>query len=272
MKEGGVAELRPKRFPVSERALFWREFLILIGAGLWGVIAVLPYTITLQGGVPTELPIPFPLLLALGVAQNGLLLALAIGVGLFCARRVGLGAPILEGWLRGEKVGERGRAILIPSILLGLGVGLLIILLDVIVFAPHFPSAFQEVKRPSPWQGFLASFYGGIDEEILLRLFVVSLLAWLISRVWKDEKGKPTAGGIWLAIIVASVLFGLGHLPATAQLAPLTPLIIARAIVLNGVAGLAFGYLYWKRGLESAMLAHFSADILLHVIFVLLIT
>jgi len=265
-----MAELTPKRSQVSDKAPFWREFFILLGAGLFGAIAVIPYTITLQSGVPTEVPI-LPLFLVLQLANNAILLALAIGVGLFCARRVGLGAPILEGWLRGEGVGKRGRAILLPSVLLGLGAGLIIILLDVAVFAPYL-AAFQEVEQPSPWQGFLASFYGGIDEEILLRLFMVSLLAWLISRVWKDAEGKPTAGGMWLVIIVASVLFGLGHLPATAQLAPLTPLLVTRAIILNGVAGLAFGYLYWKRGLESAMLAHFSADILLHVILVLLVT
>lgn len=265
-----MAEPRGKRSPVSDKAPFWREFFILLGAGLFGAIAVLPYAITLQGGVPAEVPI-LPLFLALQFANNVILLALAIGVGLFCARRVGLGAPILEGWLRGERVGERGRAILIPSILLGLGAGLIIILLDVAVFASYLPAAFQEVGRPSPWQGLLASFYGGIDEEILLRLFLVSLLAWLLSRVWKDAEGKPTAGGMWLVIIVASVLFGLGHLPTTAQLASLTPLIVTRAIVLNGVAGLAFGYLYWKRGLESAMLAHFSTDILLHVILVMLL-
>jgi len=35
---------------------------------------------------------------------------------------------------------------------------------------------------------------------------------------------------------------------------------------LNGLGGLAFGWLYWKQGLESAMIAHFSADIVLHVI------
>ncbi|MDD3715217.1 MAG: CPBP family intramembrane metalloprotease, partial [Atribacterota bacterium] len=33
------------------------------------------------------------------------------------------------------------------------------------------------------------------------------------------------------------------------------------------VAGLAFGWLYWTRGLESSMIAHFSADIVLHVLF-----
>lgn len=266
-----MAEPRGKRSPVSDKALFWREFLILLGAGTLGVVAVIPYQFTLLGGVPEETPVSFPVLLLLSILQNMVLLALAIGVGLFCARRVGLGAPILEGWLRGERVGERVRAIVSPSILLGLGAGLIIILLEMAIFAGRLPTNLQAVEEPPPWQGFLASFYGGIGEEILLRLFLVSLLAWLLSRVWKDAEGKPTVGGMWVVIIVASVLFGLGHLPTTAQLTPLTPLIIARAIVLNGIAGLAFGYLYWKRGLESAMLAHFSTDILLHVILVMLL-
>lgn len=256
----------------SGRVIFWKEFFILLVAGTLGVAAVMPYQFALLGGPPQEMPIPWPLLLLLGILQNMVLLALAIGVGLFLARRVGLGAPILEGWLRGERVGVRGRTILLPSILLGLGAGLIIIILEMAVFAPYLPAAFQQVEQPSPWQGLLASFYGGIDEEIFLRLFVVSLLAWLVSRVWKDREGKPTAGSMWLAIVVASVLFGLGHLPTTAQLTSLTPLIIGRAILLNGVAGLAFGYLYWKRGLESAMLAHFSADILLHVLLPLVLS
>jgi hypothetical protein len=30
--------------------------------------------------------------------------------------------------------------------------------------------------------------------------------------------------------------------------------------------GIAFGFLYWQWGLEYAMLSHFCADIVLHVI------
>jgi hypothetical protein len=56
-------------------------------------------------------------------------------------------------------------------------------------------------------------------------------------------------------------------LPATAALAPLTPLVVLRAVVLNGLVGVAAGYLYFKHGLESAMLSHFSADLVLHVLF-----
>jgi hypothetical protein len=39
-----------------------------------------------------------------------------------------------------------------------------------------------------------------------------------------------------------------------------------RDLSINGVASLLFGYLCWKRGLEAAMLAHFSTDIMLHVV------
>jgi len=71
---------------------------------------------------------------------------------------------------------------------------------------------------------------------------------------------------MWLAIVLAAVIFGAGHLPAVMSLTALTPLVIVRTIVLNAVGGIIFGWLYWKKGLESAMISHFSADIVLHVI------
>ncbi len=67
------------------------------------------------------------------------------------------------------------------------------------------------------------------------------------------------------------MLFGLGHLPATALIGlPLNALVITRSIILNGLLGAAFGWLYWTRGLESAVIGHFSSDILLHVVLPLL--
>jgi membrane protease YdiL (CAAX protease family) len=46
----------------------------------------------------------------------------------------------------------------------------------------------------------------------------------------------------------------------------LTSLVIVRAIVLNGIAGLVLGWLYWKRGLESAMIVHFTADLMILIV------
>ena len=121
--------------------------------------------------------------------------------------------------------------------------------------------------QTTPWQGFLASFYGGINEEVLLRLFLMTLLAWLGKFVSHTADGRPTAGVLWVANILAAVMFGLGHLPATAAVMTITPLVVLRAIVLNGLLGIGFGYFYTKYGLESAILSHFSADIILHVVF-----
>jgi membrane protease YdiL (CAAX protease family) len=164
------------------------------------------------------------------------------------------------------------RAILPLSILIGVVAALLIVGLELALFQPMLVQEFGEAAdalvlsgtQPAAWKGFLASFYGGIVEEILLRLFLMSLLAWLSSFFLKTPEGRPSDSGFWLANILAAIVFGIAHLPATATILPLTPLVITRAIVLNGLAGVAFGYLYWKRGLESAMIAHFSADIVLH--------
>ena len=97
-------------------------------------------------------------------------------------------------------------------------------------------------------------------EELLTRLFLVSVFAWLLSRVLRGTLV------FWLAIVLAAVLFGLGHLPATAALLPLTPAVIVRALILNGIPGVVFGWLFWRGGLEAAMVAHFSADLVLHVV------
>ena len=43
-------------------------------------------------------------------------------------------------------------------------------------------------------------------------------------------------------------------------------MVVARALLLNGIPGVACGYLYVRYGLEAAILLHFSLDILLHLI------
>ncbi|MDD3190811.1 MAG: CPBP family intramembrane metalloprotease [Candidatus Pacebacteria bacterium] len=111
------------------------------------------------------------------------------------------------------------------------------------------------------WQKLLASFYGGIAEEILLRLFLMTFFVWIGMKMFKQE--QPTKTGILISIVLAAIIFGLGHLPVTASLTALSPIIISRAIVLNGIGGIVFGWLFWKKGLESAIIAHFTTDVFL---------
>jgi membrane protease YdiL (CAAX protease family) len=254
---------------MTPRRFDWRLFLILWIASIFGVAAIIPYSITLSGRAAQY--IAWEQVLPLQMLSNAILFAIATAVGLFAADRAGLGVPILKGWLVGEKVGDRLKAIILPAVVLGVLASVAIAMLDTFVFAPSvlMPSTGPTIESPPAWQGFLASFYGGINEEILMRLFLFSLLAWPLTLFGRTQQGQPRTWALWLVNIVVAVLFGLGHLPATMALIPLTPMVIARAIVLNGIAGLAFGYLYWTRGLESAMLSHFSADIVLHVLLAL---
>jgi Type II CAAX prenyl endopeptidase Rce1-like len=112
--------------------------------------------------------------------------------------------------------------------------------------------------------GLLASLYGGLDEEILLRLGLMTLLVWVGARLTTAR--RPPDAVYWTGNVLAAILFGLGQLPATAALVPLTPLVVARALALNGIAGIVFGWLYWRHGLLAAIVAHFAADLILHVI------
>ncbi|GHO46069.1 type II CAAX prenyl endopeptidase Rce1 family protein [Ktedonospora formicarum] len=249
----------------------WFEFALLCGAALLGIACVMPYTLELTRDTfkkaQERMRQPMWVLVLLQSAQSFVLLAAATGLGLLIAHHLGLGAPLLEGLLAGNAVTTQAEAIILPALILGAIPAVVLLLLEIMVFWPRLPEVMHtSVPIPALWKRFLACFYGGIVEELLCRLFLLSLLSWLIGFVWHLPNGKPALEALWLANILAAVIFGLGHLPTTAALVKLTPLLIVRAILLNGIVGVAFGYLFWQYGLEAAMLAHFTADVVLHII------
>lgn len=245
----------------------WSQFILIFALGLFGALAVMPYAFAMNKERISQAPLPKPLMLAVSVVQNAILIAIAAFAGLWVAERTGLGAPVIFSALSGEPVLAEIARYLPVTLLLSFGMWVIMLALEYFVFAPHVPPVLRQVSaKIQLWKRVLASFYGGLTEEILMRLFLMNLLAWLLSLVWSTPAGTPAVGAIWTAIVLAALLFGLGHLPATAALTKLTPWVIARGVVLNGVAGIIFGYLFWQYGLLAAMIAHFTMDILLHVI------
>lgn len=246
----------------------WKLFLILLVASIIASLLVLPYALALS---PALASVFTPVVLIAQLIQSIILFAIAILVGLILYKRVGFKMPILEGWLEGKEVGNYLKSILGISVGLGVLAGILIILVSFLFTSAS--SILQGAELTVPvWKGLLASFYGGIGEEILFRLFVMTVIVWIFYKIKKTPEGKPTTIGIWLAIVITAILFGVGHLPITGSITAITPLVIARAIVLNGIGAIIFGWLYWKKGLESAMISHFSADIVLHVLFPLILS
>ena len=251
-----------------ERNYPWRVFWVLLIAALAGAAAAFPLVFEvfrpLIENAPASLPVP--LIIIIGIAQNALLLAVVIGIGLLLARKLGLGAPLLESRLYGERPRVNARDSLMYGALVGVIVGI-VLLITLLIAAPHLPGLpFVSSARAAIWKRILVCFYGGIDEEVLTRLFLLSLIAWIGTRVFQKQKDQVSAATFWVANVIAAIVFGLGHLPNAAMVMQITPVVVVLALFLNGVAAISFGYLYWKRGLESAIVAHFCADFVIYVI------
>jgi Type II CAAX prenyl endopeptidase Rce1-like len=258
---------------------FWTTAFVLWVLALCGVFLVLPYAATLENnalaaaGARTHLKVWE--LLAISVVQTALLLAIAVILGQWAARKLRLGTPLIAALLTGRCKPKGSLSTLLVAFALGIATALALLTLDHWVFAP-IPAVAQLIHntesgsaRPSAWQGLLASFYGAVTEEILMRLGLLSVLALAfrtLARICgaKRVSALPTEV-FWAANFVTAVLFGLGHLPATAALAPLSGALVVRAVVLNGIAGLVFGTLYKRYGLEWAMTSHFGVDVVAHV-------
>jgi hypothetical protein len=257
-----LAQDQPRKFP-------WRVFWLLLIASVAGVGAAIPMVLELflpliKSQPPS--PLPLPLIIVIGGVQNLALLSLAIGFGLLLAGKLGLGAPLLESWLYHRKLGTNMRRSLITGVLVGLAAGV-VILIPIMIAARYLPGLpFVTATRVALWKRFLAGFYGGIVEEVFSRLFLMSLVAWLGTKLFQKQKIGLSPGIFWIANVLVAILFGLGHLPAASLVMHITPAVVGLALALNGIPAICFGCLFWKRGLESAMIAHFSADFVVWVI------
>ena len=215
---------------------FRSRFLVLWLASIASVVLALPYALTLQQKALETLPVSFPAIVLFSVLQSAVLLAVAVFVGLRAADAVGLRTPLTNALAARDGIRDAFVALgPVSAAAVGVIVAVLIVGLDAVVFQPLTPG-FREAAAtvtPSRVAGLLASFYGGIGEEILTRLLLLSGVTWIL-------RGRAT----WIAIITAAVLFGAGHLPAVATISPLTPVLTVRTLLLNSLGGIAFGWLY----------------------------
>ncbi|MDF1497516.1 MAG: CPBP family glutamic-type intramembrane protease [Patescibacteria group bacterium] len=258
----------PSKNPQNKKIYF-----TLLSASVISIIAVLPYAFTLQADLLKLSPLPLPVLALISIVQSSILFAIAIYLGLKLSNKVGLGLPILENYFKTKMIEPSLKSIFLNSGYYGVIAGGLIIIFDFVFKYLGVSITLGMNQIPPLWQRVIASLYGGISEELLLRLFFMSLVIWIFSKIMRTKTEITKNNFImWFSIIFAAIIFGLGHLPITSSLTAITPLVISRAIILNGIGGIIFGWLFWKKGLEHAMIAHFTADIVILAIFPLIIS
>lgn len=220
-------------------------------------VVVITVTVIPQLLAEAALPAPLWVVSLAGLAQSALLVALAVWAGVALAPRVGLRAPAFEAAVAARPIAPALQPQLLPGITAGLFGGML--LFAITRYAPATIAAVQERFSPPLLARVL---YGGITEELLLRWGVMTALVWLAWRFLQDRQGAPRATYVWLAIAASALLFGVGHLPAaSALIGALDMNVVAWVIGANTAFGFVFGYLFWRFGLEAAMIAHALAHV-----------
>ncbi len=212
-----------------------------------------------------EIPEPFASMSGwlLGLANAGIVLVLygLLGLaGVWFARTLSLPGIYREGagW----------RHWVVVPMAIGVALGVVLIVGDGL-FA----------RASEDWAGFphpefplsiIASATAGIGEEIIFRLFVMGLWAFLLNLALRRWKARRFA--LWASNVIASLAFGAAHLPATmiavgvSTPAELPSIVIAEVFLLNGIVGIVAGQRYVKEGLIAAVGIHFWTDVVWHIL------
>lgn len=213
----------------------------------------------------TPLPLSPSVLKVLSLIQPTVLLALAVFVGVLLAPKVNLSAPTFEALARSTSFMAALKPQIIPGVIAGL-IAAIVIVLSWAFLRPFMPVEFvtraEAFNRLIPLPTRL--LYGGITEELLLRWGLLTLLVWAAWKIFQRGRRQPGAVCFMGAILISSIVFGVGHLPVAVAIGgPLTLPVVLYVISANSVFGLMAGYLYWRKGLEAAIIAHMMAHVVL---------
>lgn len=247
---------------VTREPGFARRFLAVWAIGVIGLLTLLTQEPPgqLVEATPALRELPDAVLRLLLLVNPLILLTVAAAVGAGCAHRVGLRSALAGA--------AEARADVPTAVAIGLVLAAVLAGADAML-AEHLGPAWRQVVAASeaqPWLPRLAlgALYGGLTEEVLLRWGLMSLVVWSASRLIRRPgyaAGQARDGVVWFGIVVSAAVFAVGHLPALSQSVDLSGPIVTRTLGLNGLAGLAYGWLFWRRSLESAMLAHATTHV-----------
>lgn len=106
---------------------------------------------------------------------------------------------------------------------------------------------------PRPWE---AIFAGPILEEVVFRLFVMSVIAWVAYRVTKSAKVAFV-----VALIGSAGVFAVPHLDRPLPDDPMLADVYRAALMAKyTLLGVPLGWIFWRWGLPYAILCHSAAN------------
>jgi len=231
--------------------------ILLFIAGFVGILSLLTMDIPIPEDARNTLPpsLSDAQIKILLLINPFILLILSVFAGTILYERTGLKLPVIEKLLIKTSDSYNIYDILKFGAFAGILAGILISGTGYL-YSGYLPDEFVELGKtikPTLAARFL---YGGITEEILVRFGLMTFLVWIFIKISKQTSSIE----YWIGILLSSFVFAIGHFPAAFQ-AVESPSLLMLSFILtgNGIGGIIFGYMYWKKGLEAAMTAHIFA-------------
>ncbi|MGH7530273.1 MAG: CPBP family glutamic-type intramembrane protease [Gemmatimonadales bacterium] len=185
------------------------------------------------------------------------------GPRLFMLLLIGVGVWLIARDVRANRgalpAGAVFGTMLAESILLALAFGVVVSGLTTAILGEPLPSlataaagqATQELDRPTL---FMLSLGAGIYEELLFRVLLVGVLAWLARRVFG---WRPLPAGVGAAV-AGALIFSAFH-----YIGPFGDRLELYSFVFRAIAGLFFSGLYLLRGFGITAWTHALYDVFL---------
>jgi hypothetical protein len=246
----------------AREPLNWRLFLALWLAGTVAALPLIPVTVVLgEAGVGAR-AISWQSATTVILLASFVIFSAAIYVGLRTGRRFGLGAPLIAAWLAGEPMVDAGK-----RLATGAGAGTILGLVGVVLASAMVGDAATPAMPADDvvplWIGVAQALSAGVGEELLFRLGLMSVLVAFVRRVLPGDDDSAFDSVMWTALSLAAVIFAAVHGAPGGGAEDASQLVTEPMQLLRLTSGGLFGWLFWKHGLEAAMAAHFTYDVVL---------
>ncbi|MGE5500185.1 MAG: CPBP family intramembrane glutamic endopeptidase [Syntrophothermus sp.] len=243
-----------------------RLFSLLLVMNIIAALLSIPY-VNVLSGKPAIAPYKLIIIIPFQIITTLIIFSFIISVGINLSVRYGFDEPFLKSFLYKRDYPDNTKQSLSRSFLAGIALGICLMILS--FTGTHFfpiPSA-KHLHNPGPLYGFLVSVSAGISEETLFRFCLLQVFIWLGGFLVKGEYVRSAGVLFWTANFLSGIIFGMAHISNLAVIgADINISTVGITVTLNLIAGMTFGYLFFKYGLLSAIIAHFSTDLVLHVI------
>lgn len=244
--------------PSAPPRLQWRIFTVLWLLGMPGISALV-WSIIPDWRYSHALP-PLsghsPVLQMVGLSG---VLALAVGIGVLLAPRVGMAAPVLTTWIAGRSPRAALRRVWLPGVAGGVAGAACLVTLAIV-----WPESLKAAEPLYTMPLLSKLLYGSLTNELLVRWGMLACVFWALWRLaGRNAPPSPTMG--WAAVVLCALLWAATHwLLACWLLGPLPGLLLLHVVLGKVIYGLLAGFLCWRFGLEAAILAHMVTFVLSH--------